>query len=252
MTDLQGRIAIVTGGGQGVGRGISLALAKAGATVVIFGRTRAKLDATVAEMEEYGGRGHTIVGDVCKPSDLHRLVEETVATFGGLDILVNNAQLSYTGPLLEIEERCLIEGFESGPLATFRLMRLAHPHIAKRPGVIINLGSGSALRANMENFGTYAAVKEAIRVLTRAAACEWGPQGIRVLSIIPAVKSDGYEEWRTSNREADQRWLSSVPLRKMGDPEQDVGHAVAFLCSDAAGFITGSSIALDGGASYQR
>ncbi len=252
MADLNGRIAIVTGGGQGVGKGIALALSKAGATVVVFGRTRAKLDSVVAEIKSHGGRGHAIEGDVCKLSDLKRLIDQTITTFNGLDILVNNAQISHPGPLLEIEDRCLLEGFESGPLATFRLMRLAHPYISKRPGVIINLGSGSALLPNMANWGAYACVKESIRVLTRAAACEWGPQGIRVLSILPNVKTDGYEQWRIDNTEADRRFLSETPLRRMGEPEQDVGRAVAFLCSDEASFITGTSVALDGGQSYQR
>ena len=171
MTDLSGKVALITGAGQGVGQGIALALAAAGAKVAVTGRTLAKLEATSALVAERGGEALAIAGNVKDAASLADMVAQTVERFGGLDILVNNAQEVPNGKLLDVTDEAFLAGFESGPLASFRLMKLAHPHmVARGGGVIVNLASSAGIRWDMTGYGAYGAVKQATRVLTRAAA----------------------------------------------------------------------------------
>ncbi len=131
---LDGKRAIVTGSGQGVGRGIALALAAEGAAVALVGRTEAKLAAVAAEIEKPGGTALPIVADVTRPGDIRRCVEATVGGLGGIDILVNNAQITALGAILEVTDEAFGACWESGPLAAFRLMKACHPHL--RPGSV--------------------------------------------------------------------------------------------------------------------
>jgi NAD(P)-dependent dehydrogenase (short-subunit alcohol dehydrogenase family) len=140
---LAGKVAIVTGGGQGVGQGIALALAKQGAKLAVMGRTRSRLEETCRLIEKRGGVAHPVQGDVKQLDDLARCVDEVVERFGGIQILVNNAQEVPLGSLQAVTEERLAAGWESGPLATFRMMRLCYPHL-KGDGCIINLGSTAA------------------------------------------------------------------------------------------------------------
>ena len=138
------------------------------------------------------GDALAIAGNVKDAASLADMVAQTVARFGGLDILVNNAQEAPNGKLLDVSDEAFLAGFESGPLASFRLMKLAHPHmVARGGGVIVNLASSAGIRWDMTGYGAYGAVKQATRVLTRAAAAEWGRQGIRVLTIAPHAESPG-------------------------------------------------------------
>jgi meso-butanediol dehydrogenase / (S,S)-butanediol dehydrogenase / diacetyl reductase len=253
MADLAGRRAIVTGGGQGVGQGIALALASAGAAVVVAGRTERRLQRTVDEIERRGGRGAAVVADVTDTADLDRLVEDALARLGGIDILVNNANQSPLGRLLDVTGDAFETGFRAGPLATLRLMQRCHPHlVAAGGGVIVNLGSGSALRRDPVGVGCYAAVKDAVRVLSRAAACEWGPDGIRVVTVVPLAMSPGMRWWSEHEPERFAEVVAEVPLGHIGDCERDVGEAVAWVCSDGARYVTGSTLMLDGGQAYLR
>src|SRR5690349_15871315 len=129
MARLAGKVALVTGGGQGVGRGIALALAAEGAAVAVAGRTKSKLDAVVAEIAKRGSKAVAVECDVKNADSLARCVEQSVKQLGGLHILVNNAQEVALGPLHQVTDDALNAGWESGPLATFRLMKLCHPHL---------------------------------------------------------------------------------------------------------------------------
>jgi len=248
MVDLTGKVALITGAGQGVGQGIALGLAAAGAAVAVTGRTAAKLDQTCALITERGGRAVAIEGNVKDAVSLAAMVDQAVAELGGLDILVNNAQEVPNGPLLDVSDDAFMAGFESGPLASFRLMKLAHPHmVARGGGVIVNLASSAGIRWDMSGFGAYGAVKQATRVLTRAAAAEWGRVGIRVLTIAPHAESPGLKWWVANNPDEAKAFFRSIPLGRIGQLEEDIGRAVAALCSDDFGYLTGATIPLDGG-----
>ena len=249
MGELQGKTALVTGAGQGVGQGIALALAAEGVQVVVTGRTASKLDKTVAMIAGRGGRALALGCNVKQPADLEKSVNETVSHFGGLNILVNNAQEVPMGALLDVTDEAFIAGFESGPLATLRLMKLAYPHL-KGDGCIINLASTAAKRWDMSGYGAYAAVKESIRSLTRAAACEWGPDGIRTNVILPHARSPGLAWWMDNNPEEAEAFQASIPQRRVGECEDDIGRFVVQLCSEGSRYVNGQSIAVDGGQAY--
>ncbi|MCP5395292.1 MAG: SDR family oxidoreductase [Sphingomonadaceae bacterium] len=248
MAGLAGKAALVTGAGQGVGQGIALALAAAGARVALAGRTLSKLEDTAAMIRERGGEALTLTGDVKAEADLSAWVEQACATFGQLDILVNNAQEVPLGKLEEVSDEAFLNGFISGPLASFRLMKLARPHMAARGGgTIINLSSSAAKRWDMAGYGAYGAVKQATRALTRAAASEWGRENIRVLTIAPHAESPGLKWWVQNNPEEAEAFFRTIPLGRIGRLEEDIGRAVAALCSDELGYLTGATIPLDGG-----
>jgi NAD(P)-dependent dehydrogenase (short-subunit alcohol dehydrogenase family) len=246
---LSGKVAIVTGAGQGVGQGIALALASKGAKIVAMGRTLGKLEETCRLVEKRGGLAHPVAGDVKNAADLERCVEQAVATFGGVQILVNNAQQVPLGPLNGLTEEQISDGWESGPLATFRMMKLCYPHL-KGDGCIINLASTAARRWDATGYGAYAAVKEAVRAFTRGAASEWGQDNIRANVILPHAKSPALQWWTENNPEEAAAFVATIPLKRIGECEQDIGEVVAFLCSDAANYISGQSIAVDGGQAY--
>lgn len=168
----RGQGALVTGAGQGVGRGIALALAREGAVLALVGRTRSKLDAVAQEIAAFEGKALAFAADIKSAASIDALIGNVVANCGGLQILVNNAQEVPLGKLDEVSDAAFTAGWESGPLATLRLMRAAHPHLKANGGNIINLASPAAMRWDAGGYGAYAAVKEAIRQLTRAAACE--------------------------------------------------------------------------------
>jgi meso-butanediol dehydrogenase/(S,S)-butanediol dehydrogenase/diacetyl reductase len=249
LEGLENKIAIVTGAGQGVGQGIALALAKHGVRIVAQGRTPSKVEETCHLIEERGGKAIAISGNVKDPDDLARCVETTVEHFGGVQILVNNAQEVPLGPLNAVTEEALNAGWESGPLATFRLMRLCYPHL-KGDGSIINLGSTSARRWDAANYGAYAAVKEATRSLSAAAATEWGGEGIRTNVILPHAKSPGLAGWIEANPEEAAAFIATIPMQRVGECEDDIGVFVALLCSDGSRYVNGQTIAIDGGQAY--
>lgn len=248
MTGLSGKIALVTGAGQGVGQGIALALAEAGAGVALAGRTLAKLETTAAMIAERGGEALALTGDVRSAADCERIVAQTVARFGGLDVLVNNAQEVPLGALDQVSDEAFVAGFESGPLASFRLMKLARPHLAARGGgTMFNLASSAGIRWDMAGYGAYGAVKQAIRALTRAAASEWGHEHIRVLTIAPHAESPGLKWWIENNPDEAAAFFRTIPLGRIGRLEEDIGRAVVALCGPEMGYLTGATIPLDGG-----
>ncbi|MBT3428074.1 MAG: SDR family oxidoreductase [Gammaproteobacteria bacterium] len=249
MKELEGKTALVTGAGQGIGQGISFALAAVGVNVMVTGRTELKLAKTVAAISERGGKACASTCDVKRKDDLKRIVDECIDHFGSLHILVNNAQEVPNGLLHDVSDEAFSAGFTSGPLATLRLMKLAYPHL-KGDGCIINLASTAAKRWDMSGYGAYAAVKEGIRSLTRAAACEWAVDGIRTNVILPHAKSPGLAWWMEKNPEEAAAFQASIPQRRVGECEQDIGRFVVQLCSDGSRYVNGQTIAVDGGQAH--
>ena len=251
MINLNDKIALITGAGQGVGQGIAMAMAKAGASVVVTGRSPEKLEETCRLVVERGGFAIPMTCNVKSTEDVARIVADTVAQFGGLDILVNNAQEVPLGVLADVSDEAFVAGFESGPLATLRLMKAARPHlVARGGGVIFNLVSSAMIRWDMTGYGAYAAVKQAIGSLTRAAAAEWGGDNIRVLNIAPHAESPGMKWWIANNPEEAKAFFKTIPLGHVGKCEEDIGAAVLALCAPEMRYLTGATIPLDGGQAY--
>ena len=241
---LEGKVALVTGAGRGVGRGIALALAKAGAAVVVLERDADTGARTAQEIEESGADTIAVVGDVRTRADCEAAVAAAVERFGGVDVLVNNAQQVPTGPLDACTDDDMYAAWESGALAAFRLMQLCHPLMAARGGgAIVNLASGAGTEG-LPGLGAYAVAKEGIRALTKVAMLEWGADNIRVNTICPWARTDFWDG--LDDRERAAR-LRRNPLRRIGEPEADVGGVVVFLAGDAGAYVTGQTIHVDGG-----
>jgi NAD(P)-dependent dehydrogenase (short-subunit alcohol dehydrogenase family) len=241
---LAGKVAIVTGGGQGIGRGIALALAKQGAVVAILELDAATGRRTVDEIQALGADAIAHAGSVRERADCEAIVAAAAERFGGVDVLVNNAQQVPMGPLDDCTDDDMYTAWESGALAAFRLMQLCHPLMKERGGgAIVNLGSGAGTEG-LPGLGAYAVAKEGIRALTKVAMLEWGVDNITVNTICPWAQND---YWDTlSDRQRGAR-LEHNPLRRIGDPEVDVGAVVAFLAGDAGSYVTGQTIHVDGG-----
>ncbi len=249
MKELNNTVALVTGAGQGVGQGIAYALASEGVAVAVVGRTLSKLEQSVAEIVRRGGKALAIECDVKDAGSLKSCVDEVVQKLGGLNILVNNAQEVPLGTLNAVTDEAFSAGWDSGPLAAFRLMKLCHPHL-KGDGCIINLASPAAMRWDASGYGAYGAVKEAIRQLTRAAACEWARDGIRSNAILPLASSPAMDWWTSNRPEEAAAFIATVPMQRVGDCEQDIGRFVVTLCSEDCRYINGQSIAVDGGQAF--
>lgn len=246
---LTDQVALITGAGQGVGQGIAFALAKRGVRIIAVGRTLAKCEATIAAIHERTGcQGLAIECDIGEIEALDALVNEAAGAFGRLDILVNNAVSAQISSLLDASIAAFETGLRVGPVATLRLMQLVQPHlVAAGGGNIINLASSAAMRWDSSQYGVYAAEKEAIRALTRAAANEWGGLGIRSNSILPLAQSPALAAWAQYRPEEAEAFMKTVPLQRIGDCELDIGEFVATLCSPESRYVNGQSIALDGG-----
>ena len=246
--DLDGKVAIVTGAGQGLGRGIAMVLADRGAKVVLNGRTPSKLEAAAAEIESAGGHCAVAPGDVGSRPDVRAVVDCALEQFGGIDILVNNAQASTPDvSVLGITDAEIELAFRSGPIGSLYCMQECHPHMkARGGGSVVNFGSSTAI-AGDPGFGGYVMAKEATRALTRIAAKEWGVDGIRVNTLCPAAMSPSAAAFAEADPARFQRVLRGIPLGRFGDPLADIGRAVAALVSDDLSYLTGATLMLDGG-----
>jgi len=247
---LEGKVALITGAGQGVGQGIAYALAERGARLVVTGRTMSKCETTRDEIIRRGGDAIALECDIQNHQQMEETVNATVEQLGGLHILVNNALSSVFGHLTDINIDDFRFALNGGPVATLKMMQLCYPHLKKKGGSIVNLGSTAAKRWDMATYGTYAADKEAIRALTRAAASEWGAYNIRANVILPHATSPALKTWTETNPEEAAAFISTIPMKRIGDCEDDIGKFVAALCSPESSYVSGQSIAVDGGQAY--
>lgn len=251
MSALQGQVAVVTGAGQGVGQGIALALASEGVDVAVLGRTGSKLEVTCELLRARGVRAEPFVLEVTDLAAIPGVIEQVMTGFGGVDMLVNNAYSGSYGPLLEMSDQDFQRGFESGPFAAFALMKACHPSMkARGGGNIVNLVTSAMVRWDPRTYGAYAASKQALRSLTRTAAAEWAVDGIRANSIAPYALSPGLKWWAENNPEEAEEFVASIPMRRIGDPEADIGRAVVALVGSDLGYLTGATLPLDGGQAF--
>jgi NAD(P)-dependent dehydrogenase (short-subunit alcohol dehydrogenase family) len=250
--DLDGRVAIVTGGSGGIGRAVGRALAGSGAAVALAGRRSDVLEEARAELESLGARALAVTCDVREAADITRLVQRTIEELGRLDILVHSAHTIRRGLLVDMTDEDMEDNWRSGPYAVFRLMQAAYPHLKERGGVIVTFGSGVQAIPDAKGSALYAASKSAIQALTRFAATEWGADGIRAVQVLPLATSEGVRAWKARAPEEYEEALARVPLGRFGDVDADIAQPIAWLVSDEASYITGTSIMLDGGQAQMR
>lgn len=242
---LEGKVAIITGSASGIGRGIAHAMAKEGAHVAIVDINEEKGQETLKELNEIT-EGMLFIKDISKPENVVEVVQEVVAKFGKLDILVNNAHASKQALFSETTMEMFDFSFGTGFYPTFHFMQAAYPELKKTKGKVINFASGAGLDGQPTQT-SYAAAKEAIRAISRVAANEWGPEGINVNLISPIALTPGVEAWRESAPELYEKMINGIPKRRLGDPEEDIGRTAVFLASADADYITGQTIMVDGG-----
>ncbi|HEY9566013.1 MAG TPA: SDR family oxidoreductase [Nocardioides sp.] len=251
MTTLKGHTALITGAGQGVGRGIAIALAERGADIAAVGRTLSKVEDVCGELANLGVAARAYELDVTDEENVPGLVDRVAEEFGSLDILVNNAYFGAHGPLLGMDAQKFQRGFRSAPFAAFNFMVAAHPHlVARGGGSIVNLVTSAMVRWDGTNYGAYAAAKTALRSLTRTAAVEWGGDNIRVNSIAPHALTPALAGWAERNPQEAEEFVASIPLKRVGDPVADIGRAVAALVSPEMSYLSGATIPLDGGQAF--
>jgi 7-alpha-hydroxysteroid dehydrogenase len=244
---LEGKVALITGGGRGIGEGIARTFIEAGAAVALVARTEATIEAVARELRALGGRAIAIPGDVTDFSQLPGLVDRTVSEFGGLDILVNNAGGEISPTFLETRPEHLQAAFHFNAVVPFELSRHAVPELLKRPGAsIINICSdvvGNQTRGSLAHHAGKAAEAQ----VTLSMAADLGPK-IRVNAILPAqVETEKFREYlAVKNPELREALITFTRMRRNATP-QDVGYAAVYLASPAASWMTGNLLRINGG-----
>jgi NAD(P)-dependent dehydrogenase (short-subunit alcohol dehydrogenase family) len=243
---LDGRVAIVTGGGGGLGAGICPALAAAGATVAVAGRTMETLEAVTDAVRAAGGRAIAVEVDVADSGAVAAMMERVVSELGGIDILVNNAAVYHRKPWTEISEDDWDHVLDTNLKGYFLCARAAYPTLkASGHGRIINVASITFF-GGIPCLLDYVASKGGIVGFTRALAREVGPDGITVNTLSPGAFPTDAEKIHPDLEHYNREILAAQSIKRRGTPE-DVGHLVTFLAGDAASFITGQLIEIDGG-----
>ena len=246
MFSLAGKTVVVTGGGRGIGRGISLAMARAGANVVLSGRTQATLDAVAGEIRAIGGLAVPIVADITSQADIDRIVEAAISRFGYVDGWVNNAgsaNASDVGPLLDMTPQQWDAVVDLNLKWTFFAMQAA-ARAMTRGGSIVNISSRSGSQP-CPMTGQYGAAKAGVENLTATAAVEWGHLGIRVNAIAPGVVPVETSKSMTSESRR-RRQIETVPLRRLGTVD-DIGPLAVYFVADESSWTSGTVVQVTGG-----
>ncbi len=247
----EGKVAIVTGGGAGLGKAYVTALCREGASVVIAEYNEESGRKLEQELTAEGKRALFVKTNVANEENIQAMIQETIKAYGRIDILINNAQATDSSVLPQ-----LIEGtttsivktcWETGFLGTFFTTKYALPYMKQQGyGRIINTASATGVKG-METFSAYGSQKEAIRGLTRVTAQEYGQFGITCNVICPGAMTDASRLWAETDPKGYEAAVAPQPIKRLGDPDTDIAPAVLFLASEDARFVTGQTIGLDGG-----
>lgn len=254
---LQGKRALITGGGTGIGRATAERFAREGARVVVSGRRRAELDETVRLCEKAGGAAAAVTGDVARPEDAERMVRETVAAFGGIEVLVNNAGIlvrNATVTSVSIEDwRRVIDVDLHGVflVSRFALLEMVP---AGRGGAIVHVSSVAGIVGDPK-LAPYNAAKGGVNLLTKNMALDFAPHRIRVNAVCPGRVATPMPKSRLQPGDDWEailaQWGKNIPLGRVGQPE-DIAASILFLASDEASWITGTTLVIDGGATISH
>jgi NAD(P)-dependent dehydrogenase (short-subunit alcohol dehydrogenase family) len=246
---LEGRVAIVTGGGNGIGRGIARRFAAEGAAVLVADIDGGSAEGVAGELaEDFGAASDSMTVDVAVKAQVLAMVEAARETWGAIDILVNNA---WGGEVVcGVEDKSdeqMAHGFGVAYYGPLWAMQAAYPTMKERRwGRIVNLCSAAGVNAYVGTVD-YNAAKEALRTLTRTAAREWAPYGVVANVICPGAKSGSLRPLLEERPELEPRIASLVPMQRLGDPEADIGPVAVFLASEDARYVTGNTLFVDGG-----
>jgi NAD(P)-dependent dehydrogenase (short-subunit alcohol dehydrogenase family) len=248
QTSFQNKVVLITGATSGIGKVSALAFGKAGAKVVVSGRREAEGQAVVAEIKAAGGEATFVKADVAVEADVAALVAKTVATYGRIDIAFNNAGVELTGPIVDATEADYRRVFDINVWGVLTSMKHEIPVMLKQGGGVIINTSSVAGHIGMAGASVYVASKHAVEGLTKAAAIEYAKQGIRVNAVAPAaIETDMVTRFTGGGSEEALNYMHSLhPVGRMGRAEE-IANPVLFLASDAASFITGISLNVDGG-----
>ncbi len=247
MSELTGKVAIVTGASKGIGAAIAKRLAAAGASVVVnYASSREGADRVVAEIAGKAGKAIAVKADVSKAADVQRLFDATKKAFGSLDVLVNNAGVYRFAPLEEVTEDEFHREFNINVLGVLLASREAMKYFGPGGGSVINISS-IASTSPTPTAVVYSATKGAVDTITRVLATELGPKKIRVNAINPGgVETEGVHNMGLSGSEFEKQMVARTPLGRLGQPD-DIASVAVFLASEASGWMTGETIAVGGG-----
>jgi NAD(P)-dependent dehydrogenase (short-subunit alcohol dehydrogenase family) len=244
--NLNGKIAVVTGASKGLGKAIALALGASGASIALVSRDLEQLNGVKQAVESGGGKAHVFQADVADEEQVRRLERDVVGTFNGIDILINNAGINLRKPLVEFTLEEWRRVIDTNLTSVFLMCRSFVPHMKGRGyGRIINLTSTMS-HVSLPGRSAYSASKTALLGLTRALALELASEGITVNGISPGPFATELNTALIQNPELNQQFLSKIPVGRWGRVEE-VGQLALYLCSEAAGFLTGTDIIIDGG-----
>lgn len=247
---LEGRVAIVTGAGGGIGRGLACALGLAGAKVVAGVRRRSSGEETAALVRANGGEALVVEGDVGRRAAVETMAAEAIAAYGAIDIVIHNASSALSGKAFALEdigdadwdEQC-----DTALAALFHLAQATFPYLKRSGhGRFITLTSSQGLHGGAMN-PVYTATKSAQRGFTKALAREWGPHGVTVNAVAPAALTDAARDYLARDPQRAKTAMQSFPLQRMGDVRDDIGAVVVAMCSDYWRYVTGQVINADGG-----
>jgi NAD(P)-dependent dehydrogenase (short-subunit alcohol dehydrogenase family) len=246
LLSLEDKVAVVTGGTSGIGRALSLGLAEAGADVIATARRQQQVDETAAEIEKLGHQTLRLTSDVCERSSLENLLAEALGRFGKVDILINCAGRIKRAPTLTMPEEEWTAILDTNLTGTLRACQVFGKHMLERGyGRIVNIASLNSFVA-LSEVAAYAASKAGVASLTRSLAVEWSKKGVTVNAIAPGVFRTELNAQLLDSTSRGQELLMRTPMGRFGRTEELVGAAI-FLSSDAASFVTGQTLVVDGG-----